>query len=238
MTTAVDDAGRPVRDRRSVILQLLRDNDGGVSVEQAAEHAGIHLNTARFHLEALVEAGQAVRDTEARGKPGRRRVLYSSTTLNHEPVQGNRLLVSMLMAAFVTSCPDAGRVAYRVGTEWGRFLTSRPAPFETFDEHDIAARLVDKVDSAWFAPEYCESPSPELRLHNCPFLEAALRTPEVICEMHAGMIDGSLGELRSRQHVSELHPQEWPHLCRAKLGPLVGEPPVIVPLVLAGSATT
>ena len=39
---------------------------------------GLHLNTTRFHLDGLVEAGLAARAREDREQPGRPRVLYTA----------------------------------------------------------------------------------------------------------------------------------------------------------------
>ncbi|MCL2454083.1 MAG: helix-turn-helix domain-containing protein [Micrococcales bacterium] len=221
--------------RRTHIIQLLRDTKVPLSVADVAETAGIHVNTARFHLESLVDAGMATRETERRDTPGRRRVLYSGTLPNqtHERAQGYRLLAEILTATIAKRYPDVGDEMYEVGQEWGRYLTSRPAPFETFDEDEIHKRVVDKLDALWFAPELRREPEPHLLLHNCPFLEPAKRTPEVVCQLHVGMINGSLEELRSSQRVVRLEPQAEPYMCRGWLGPVPREPMTRVPLDLA-----
>ena len=221
--------------RRTHIIQLLRDTREPLSVADVASLVGVHVNTARFHLESLVDAGLATRETEARSRPGRRRVLYSGTLPNqtHERAQGYRLLAEILTMTIANHCPDAGDEMYQVGREWGGYLTSRPAPFEVFDEEAIDERVVDKLDALWFAPELRKEPQPELLLHNCPFIESATIAPTVVCELHAGMINGSLEELRSTQRVVGLSPQIMPHLCRARLGPVPESPVARVPLTLS-----
>ena len=216
--------------RRSLIAYVLRDSSQPMSVEDVANEVGIHVNTARFHLEALVDAGLAMRETEALGKPGRRRVLYTGVQPNHEPVESYRLLASMLAAAVVRRCPDPGANMYEVGREWGRFLTPPPVPFEVFDEEDADTRVLSDLDPLWFAAEYCPSPQAKLLIHNCPFYAAAHQAPQVVCQMHAGMIDGSLEVLRSSRRVAEMAPQAEPHLCWALLGPASDSPAEEVPL--------
>jgi predicted ArsR family transcriptional regulator len=218
--------------RRTHIIQILRDSKQPLSVAEVAEMVGIHVNTARFHLESLVDAGLATREAEVRSEPGRRRILYKGTLPNqtHERAQGYRLLAEILTAAIATRYPDAGSDMYEVGAEWGSYLTSRPAPNEVFEEDEIANRVVDKLDALWFAPEYRVEPQPHLLLHNCPFIEQAKNAPHVVCQLHAGMINGSLAELRSNQRVVELDPQVQPHLCRGWLGPKSDEPDDGVPL--------
>ncbi len=220
--------------RRTHIIQLLRDAKEPLSVADVARLVDIHINTARFHLESLVDAGLATRETEVRDKPGRRRVLYTGTLPNqtHERAQGYRLLAEILTDTIATRYPEVGDDMYAVGQEWGRYLTSRPAPFEVFDEDEIDKRVVDKLDALWFAPELLKTPHPCLLLHNCPFTQSARHAPQVVCQMHAGMINGSLEELRSTQRVVSLEAQAESHLCRGWLGPTPSETMTSVPLVL------
>jgi predicted ArsR family transcriptional regulator len=196
---------------------------------------GIHANTARFHLESLVDAGMALRETEASGQPGRRRILYTGTLPNqtHERAQGYRLLAQILTGTIATRFPEVGDEMYEVGRQWGSYLTSRPTPFETLDESEIDQRVMDKLDALWFAPESVRIPRPHLLLHNCPFMESAREAPNVVCRLHVGMINGSLEELRSSQRVVELNPFLEPHLCRAWLGSASEVENVPVPLVFS-----
>jgi len=222
--------------RRTHIIQILRDAKEPLSVAQVAEMVGIHVNTARFHLESLVDAGLATRETEARQAPGRRRILYTGTLPNqtHERAQGYRLLAEILTATIAARYPDAGEQMFQVGREWGRYLTSQPMPFEVFNEDEIAERVVDKLDALWFAPELVQQPVPHLLLHNCPFYRTAIQSPNVVCQLHVGMVNGSLEELRSCHRVTDVWPQEQPHCCRAVLGPVLDEPSDGVTLHLAG----
>ena len=203
--------------RRTLIAALLREAQEPLSVEDVARLAGVHVNTARLHLEALVEMGQATRQAETRDKPGRRRVLYDGALPNQEVTQGYRLLTTILTSVISSNSLDASETMYTAGQEWGRFLTSPPMPFEVCDEDAIGARVVDKLDQRWFAQEYCAQPRPRLLMHNCPFLSAARETPLVVCQLHAGMINGSLEQLHSKQRVVGLDPQVQPHLCVALL---------------------
>ena len=181
---------------------------------------GIHANTARFHLESLVDAGLAAREAETSAQPGRRRILYSGTLPNqtHERAQGYRLLAEILTSTIANKFPEVGKEMYDVGLQWGSYLTSRPAPFETLDEDEIGHRVMDKLDALWFAPELVATPRPHLLFHNCPFIESAREAPDVVCRLHVGMVNGSLAELRSTRRVVELDPIVCPHTCWAWLG--------------------
>ncbi|MDR0849023.1 MAG: helix-turn-helix domain-containing protein [Propionibacteriaceae bacterium] len=207
--------------RRTHIIQLLRDSKEPLSVADVADKVGIHINTARFHLESLVDAGLAARETSTNDGPGRPRVVYTGTLPNqtHERAQGYRLLAEILTTAIAQSNPQAGEWLYQVGQEWGRYLTTRVPPFTTIDESEIAHRLVDKLDALWFAPELTPEDPSKLYLHNCPFAETARQYPTVVCQLHAGMINGSLEEMRSTQRLGELEPSVRRHLCVGTLIP-------------------
>ncbi len=216
--------------RRTHIIQILRDAKEPLSVVQVAEMVGIHANTARFHLESLVDAGLATREAEASSQPGRRRILYTGTLPNqtHERAQGYRLLSQILTSFIAVKYPDSGSDMYDVGRQWGGYLTSRPAPFEILDEDEVDRRVMDKLDALWFAPELQVHPKPRLLLHHCPFIESARSAPNIVCRLHVGMINGSLEELRSTQRVVELCPEIEPHVCCGYLGPVdeLGDGPV------------
>lgn len=224
--------------RRTHIIQVLRDSKEPVSVARVAREVNIHVNTARFHLESLVDAGMAVRTQEPRETPGRPKILYTGTLPNqtHERAQGYRLLAEMLTTTVAQHVDDAESVAYEVGRTWGRYLTSAPAPFETLDEHEVGERLIEKMDALWFAPEMSsECPGDEqstLSMHNCPFLAASERHPGVVCSLHAGLINGSLEELNSVRRAVELRPFAEPHRCVAILGAASGVAPGPIPVVL------
>jgi predicted ArsR family transcriptional regulator len=218
-------------------MQILRDSTEPLSVAEVAAKVGVHLNTARFHLDALVEAGRAERTTQPRPTPGRRPIVYSANLADHahESAQGYRLLARMLTDAIARQDPNAGPWLYQVGLEWGGYLTTHPAPSERIDEAEVAERLVDKLDALWFAPEVVDAPTPELVLHNCPFIEQAIANPQVVCELHAGMINGSLAQMGSGQRLVHLYPLCKRTLCRGVLGPAADAEASWVPLTCSPS---
>jgi predicted ArsR family transcriptional regulator len=67
-------------ESRTRVLAALRATGAPLAVGAVADRVGLHPNTARFHLDALVEAGLADRAAEERRRPGRPRALYSART--------------------------------------------------------------------------------------------------------------------------------------------------------------
>jgi len=218
--------------RRTRIIELLRDSSEPISVEAVAEQVGVHINTARFHLEALVDSGLATRETEVRAQPGRRRVLYTGTRTNQKHQRGRayQLLASILTSAIVAHYPDTSAEMYETGVEWGRYLTSRPAPYEVFDDADIEKRILDKLEYMWFVAEYQPGPDPHIILHNCPFMETATRASSVVCQLHCGAVNGSLEELRSPHRVIDMEVDLENDYCRGRLGPAPVVPMKHMPL--------
>src|SRR5215831_4152549 len=64
------DAGAPLGRSRGRVLELLREAAAPLGVREVAERCGLHPNTARFHLDALVAAGLATRDRGPPPNPG------------------------------------------------------------------------------------------------------------------------------------------------------------------------
>ncbi|WP_330342044.1 helix-turn-helix domain-containing protein [Streptomyces sp. NBC_00557] len=60
-------------ESRTRVLDVLRAAPDGAGVRDIAEQTGLHPNTVRFHLDALVKEGLAESRTEGRGRPGRPR---------------------------------------------------------------------------------------------------------------------------------------------------------------------
>lgn len=57
-------------ERRTEVLTLLRGTDTPLSASDVARATGLHLNTARLHLDALTNQGLAERRRESRERPG------------------------------------------------------------------------------------------------------------------------------------------------------------------------
>lgn len=207
-------------------MAVLRKASKPLPVDVIAENVGVHVNTARFHLEALVDAGLATREAEVRSQPGRRRVLYTGKqTYQHpQPPEDYRLLTVILTAAIAAHYPDTGGRMYEVGKEWGHYLTSRPAPYEVINEVDIENRILDKFESLWFSPEFESGPDPRLRVRNCPFTESANRAPDVVCQLHCGIINGALEEMGSTRQIVEMDVCIEPDLCNGRLARIDSTP--------------
>lgn len=209
----------PAGSRRGEVLRVLRATEQPLSAADVAAATGLHLNTARFHLDALADDGLAERTSEPRETPGRPRVLYTA----QGPVPGPRSygLLAEMLTGLVASLDDAGPAAVEAGKAWGRHLVERAAPSERVGAEEAVARLNRVLDAVGFRPELRASheaaEQPEIRLHHCPFREVAERHTDVVCAIHLGLMQGALEELRAPVEASSLEPFVSPQLCVARL---------------------
>ena len=205
--------------RRSHIIRLLRDTKEPLTVEQVARRVDLSLHATRYHLESLVDSGLAVRESEARTTPGRPKVTYRGTlpSQTHERAEAFRLLAELMAMTVAKTSNSSGEWMYQVGSEWGKCLMSRATAGTPSGEGEAMEQLVDKLDALWFAPEWRDSDPATLVLYNCPFLDSARRCPQVICQLHAGMINGSLEGMGSQYRLVHLRAQASGHKCEGGL---------------------
>jgi len=206
----------PIGARRAEVLAALRGSDGARSVPEIAEGTGLHVNTARFHLDGLVADGLAERRSEPRETPGRPRVLYTAAAT--APGPRSFALLAEMLTGLVATLDGAGPAAVEAGRQWGRHLVDRPAPSEQVDASEATARLNRVLDEIGFRPELRRgTDGTEVLLHHCPFREVAERHTDVVCALHLGLMQGALGELRAPLQATSLEPFVRPDLCVARI---------------------
>lgn len=208
--------GPPVKGTRREVLDRLRRAAVPVDAEEMATQTGLHVNTARFHLDKLVELGHAERQAETRATPGRPRIRYVAHAAGTDGPTSYRLLARMLVG--LVSTLDAGDPAVlEAGRAWGRHLVPPVPPTTRLDPDQALARLDTLMGEVGFAPETSAGAEPEVRLHHCPFLEVAQESPEVVCALHRGLMEGALDALDAPLRVRELQPFATPQTCVARL---------------------
>ncbi|WP_277068786.1 helix-turn-helix transcriptional regulator [Saccharomonospora viridis] len=202
---------------RARVLELLRTADGPLTAHRVAQRTELHINTARFHLDGLVEAGLAQRSVEATNRPGRPRMVYRAVSPDASVgPRSYRLLATMLSTLIGKALPEPREAAIAAGREWGRYLAKRPAPFEHVDAEDGIRRLADVLAEAGFAPgEVSGADSRVLPLRHCPFQEVARTHGDVVCSLHLGLMRGILAETGAPVVAQRLEPFVEPSLCLA-----------------------
>lgn len=209
----------PLGRSRGDVLDMLRTADGPLGVKEVAQRMGLHPNTARFHLEALVDAGLASRETEDRESPGRPRIGYRAAADGPAGRRRYRLLAEMLTSLIAGTMPAPGNAAEEAGREWGAYLTEPPPPYQRLSAEESVARLTAIMTEFGFEPkpEAAEGGRYRLLLQHCPFREVAERHRDVVCGLHLGIMRGALSTLRAPLSADRLEPFVEPSLCLAQL---------------------
>jgi predicted ArsR family transcriptional regulator len=187
-----------------MIIDALRGASDGLDTNQLAKRLDLHPNTIRWHLGRLTDMGLVQAAPARRHTRGRPSVVHRLT--GEGIARGRdeyRVLATMLTDVVAADRAGATRV-YEEGLRWGRHL----------QQADPDAGLAHLLDQEGFAAEQQDD---RLEMRRCPFYALAETSPQVICTLHHGIIDGVLDEAGSRQRVERLEPFVEPGLCIARL---------------------
>ena len=213
------DAGSPLGESRGRVLELLREATSPLGVREVADRTGLHPNTARFHLEGLVEAGLAAREPQPRETPGRPSMAYRAADGGEQAGERRyRLLAEMLTSVITGMLPEPGRAAMQAGQEWGAYLTEQPPPYQRLSAAEAIGRLTGIMERLGFTPQAEDDGAGyRLCLHQCPFREVARQHQDVVCSLHLGLMRGALAQMRAPLTADRLEPFAEPSLCIAYL---------------------
>jgi predicted ArsR family transcriptional regulator len=201
------------------VLAVLQEAGEPFGVEEVAKRVGLRASTARFHLDALVEAGIVERATEDREQPGRPRILYTAPRdAARAGTRSYRLLAEILTSYMAAKIPQLAQAAVQAGQAWGRYLADRPQPFRRIGADAATKQLIATLDDIGFAPEAVASGRRrQILLHHCPFRETAEEHREVVCSIHLGLMQGFLAAIDAPIDTERLDPFVEPDLCIAHL---------------------
>jgi predicted ArsR family transcriptional regulator len=212
-----DDSARGLGPTRTRVLALLQDSGVPLTAAASASQLGLHPNSVRFHLDALVADGLAVRTRQDRSSPGRPQVLYSPAA-GAPPVahRSYRLLSEMLTTFIAEAVPEPAAAAERIGRAWGRVLAPTEALQDRPGEREALAGVVDTLDGIGFDSHVVDGADGlDLHVSHCPFLEVAEQHHDVVCSVHLGLMRGILEQRGSVLSATALEPLVEPTLCIA-----------------------
>jgi len=210
---------------RAGVLRAVTDAGEPVTVAALAEQLSQHPNTVREHLDALVTDGRIERFRRAPSGRGRPAWLYHSTAA--EPPDESSDLMSgplgsdgqeyvALAVALIdqvsAASPDPGAMAREAGERWGRTLVEHHVGALAAPDSRPADRVVEMLRELRFEPQATNDPK-TMRLTTCPFLDAAKRHPEVVCQIHLGIVRGALSRLGADADSADLQAFAEPGAC-------------------------
>ncbi|TFC46392.1 ArsR family transcriptional regulator [Cryobacterium sp. TMT1-21] len=228
-------------DARRQVLDLLMDSASPLDAAAVAGRVGLHVTTARFHLDQLENAGLIRRAVDRAGTRGRPRILFTAGPATRE--DGAQHDMSRVLAGALAEDDDRGRArATRAGERWSSAYADelrgtadegvRPLlrildrlGFDPDEATDAAASGPDAAapdaaapDAAAPTPAATAPAAPVIALHACPFRDDARRNTEVICSVHLGLVRGVARDLGRDPDQIELRPFVGPELCHLRLG--------------------
>jgi predicted ArsR family transcriptional regulator len=209
-----DDPGRE-RDYHAALASPARRQVLDVLVQAAepldaaavADHLGLHVTTARFHLDQLVDAGLARRNTGTERRRGRPRVLFTPAGAARQGDSREQLIE--VLASTIASDANGVQESLRAGRRWADELGPDAAV-----AGEPVSGLIDALDRLGFDPD----PAPDagvIRLHDCPFRSAAREHPDIVCNVHRGLVERLL---EGSEAQPRLIPFAEPELCLVALG--------------------
>lgn len=167
---------------RAALLAYIQERGEPVSVKDLSEASGQHPNTVREHLEALVESGLVDRRDDIPQGRGRPAGLYTPRG-SAAPLHGAReyaVLAEALAAHLKRTASDPSAEAMEAGYAWGeQLVSSGDDPMVTLAE-------------LGFSPERTDDG--RIRLTRCPIISAAQRNPDVVCNVHRGLLKALIGD--------------------------------------------
>jgi len=198
------------------VLTALRAQPEPVTLSELSAVTDLHPNTLREHLEALQRSGLLRREPAAPAGPGRPAWLYRAAepgSAGHSEYAG---LAGALAATIHRTSADPGIDAALAGTDWGHELAAGRGRPGLSEEAGARSQVVALLEEIGFAPE-SDSTHAEVRLTQCPLLETAVRYPDVVCNVHLGIVRGALEEFGADPEPAELYPFSEPGACRLRL---------------------
>jgi predicted ArsR family transcriptional regulator len=191
--------------QRRLIVEALRGAPDGLDTNRLAESLDLHPNTVRWHLGRLAAAGLVRATPGRRNGRGRPSIVHRLTGEGVARGRDEYRLLATMLTDVVAGDELAEARAYETGLHWGLRL-SRAEPDASL------ARLLDREGFE------AEQRGDRVEMRRCPFCELAESSPQVICTLHRGIVDGALAQAGSGQTVERLEPFVEPGLCIAHLG--------------------
>lgn len=176
--------------RYAIYLELARAS-APRSTAEVAELLDLHPNTVRPHLERMREIGLLQVEASAQGTVGRPQHRYSlapdAPSLGLEPPPWP-VLAKMLADVAAFMAPDPDDVA-AMGWEQGRAAADRRRGTPCVDA------LADALGELGFDPVTAsDGRAASIAFTSCPYRELAEAYPELVCNLHRGLIEGFVDE--------------------------------------------
>ena len=180
---------------------------GPATLQELADAANVHLNTARVHVSAMEDAGAVI--SRPRLRPGR-----GKQGLEYELAEGWALgssdfrAIAEILATAVQQQRMSPARRMQLGRAWGRYILGRPGV------HDPADEVLRALDWLGYVAQIEDD---QLQLVGCPCILVSPAEPRVVCDVAAGLVDGILEASGSELRVGERRHQHADRRCQIAL---------------------
>ena len=184
--------------RYAIYLEIAR-SASPKSTGDIAESLGLHANTVRPHLERMREVGLLDVEVDGRGSVGRPQHRYflaaDAPSLGLEP-PAFPTLASMLAEVAARAMPSVDDIV-AVGRSQGRAAATPRANATGAVRTDASAcvsALVDELTKLGFDPaaDADSDGTTTIAFTHCPYRELAEIYPQLVCNLHRGIVEGYL----------------------------------------------
>ena len=172
--------------RYAIYLELARAASP-LATADIAESLDLHPNTVRPHLERMREVGLLAVESDPRGGPGRPQHRYSlapdSPGLGLEPPS------FPMMARMLLALAEATGAGAEEARNAGRDQGQADAP--ALAGRSCLAAVEARMAALGFDPAVAaEDGFASVAFAHCPFRELAERRPDLVCNLHRGLVEG------------------------------------------------
>ncbi len=204
---------------RERVFQALELHDAA-TIGDVAAATGLHENTVREHLARLHEEGRVrSRPAPAAGR-GRPALLWSVVDLATSSATAG---LAAALADSLARTENARELAFAAGLDWGARVAAG-AP-DDGSVHAGSTIVLDAMRAQGFDPVLVEtareaaSDCTTVELRSCPIRAAAAAHPDIVCAVHAGLVEG-LARSRRGAFTAELTPFAGPERCLLRIRPV------------------
>ena len=180
--------------RYAIYLELARSS-APRSTNEVADSLGLHPNTVRPHLERMRDVGLLEVEVDSRGAVGRPQHRYylssDAPSLGLEPPT-YPLMAGLLANVAAAFSPPPDEVA-EVARQHGRHAAAVRA--QEGVTSCVAAVTAELADMGFDPVHERDGNTTTIAFTHCPFRGLAEAFPELVCELHRGMIEGMVDVL-------------------------------------------
>ena len=184
--------------RYAIYLELARA-EVPRSTAEIADSLGLHPNTVRPHLERMRDVGLLHVEVDSRGEVGRPQHRYSlaadAPSLGLEPAS-YPLLAGLLANVAAAYEPESDDVA-GVGRDHGRHVAA--VRVRDGAPGCVAAVSAELAQTGFDPIHHDDGSTTTIAFTQCPFRSLAEAFPELVCQLHRGMIEGMVDVLGERR---------------------------------------